>query len=326
MKTLVLNDQATLRWSRVGRLVAGVRDDSSAVALFDDASALLDLFSQPVDAEAAVRQYVTGYEGGDMSDELAENVRRAVALLERARVLVPPDDPDGRGVLERFGVLRMPDCLDRAECAEIYAQSRIAMKTRGRALSRNGPVLDSAYETNHVQLPAEIIVLVRQRLSALRAELEQHYQINLRDFVRDPLGLAYPRGGVFQPHIDWAPILPSDSHEDASAIREPTMQLVLFLNSQVDSLSPGTYAGGELVLYPDYLWGGSTVLRVRGRAGSVLAFPSFMLHGVDAVTAGERHVVISMWYAEARGNSGWPQQWTDAVHATNAQAEPCLRG
>ncbi|MGH7105117.1 MAG: Fe2+-dependent dioxygenase [Acetobacteraceae bacterium] len=51
---------------------------------------------------------------------------------------------------------------------------------------------------------------------------------------------------------------------------------------------PETYQGGELTVYL-----GTETVRVKGKAGSAVFYPSTTLHQVPAVTAGERLVMIT---------------------------------
>jgi PKHD-type hydroxylase len=51
---------------------------------------------------------------------------------------------------------------------------------------------------------------------------------------------------------------------------------------------PASYQGGELVVYL-----GSEIVRVKGKPGSALLYPSTTLHEVVPVTSGERLVMIT---------------------------------
>jgi PKHD-type hydroxylase len=86
----------------------------------------------------------------------------------------------------------------------------------------------------------------------------------------------YGVGMTYGPHTDAAylPIGPQPLRSDVSC--------TLFLND------PAAYQGGELTVYL-----GSEVVRIKGKPGSAVLYPSTTLHQVVPVTAGERLVMIT---------------------------------
>ena len=86
----------------------------------------------------------------------------------------------------------------------------------------------------------------------------------------------YGVGMTYGPHTDAAylPIGPQPLRSDVSC--------TLFLND------PSAYQGGELTIYL-----GSEVVRIKGKPGSAVLYPSTTLHQVVPVTSGERVVMIT---------------------------------
>lgn len=86
----------------------------------------------------------------------------------------------------------------------------------------------------------------------------------------------YGVGMTYGPHTDAAylPIGPQPLRSDVSC--------TLFLNE------PSAYQGGELTIYL-----GSEVVRIKGKPGAAVLYPSTTLHQVVPVTSGERLVMIT---------------------------------
>jgi predicted 2-oxoglutarate/Fe(II)-dependent dioxygenase YbiX len=74
--------------------------------------------------------------------------------------------------------------------------------------------------------------------------------------------------------------------------------VVVFLNRQTEQPESDSFCGGSLVLYglvgePDWQDYG---FPLTGEAGLLVAFPSSVIHEVEAVTAGERYT-IATWFS-----------------------------
>lgn len=119
---------------------------------------------------------------------------------------------------------------------------------------------------------------------------QQASQIALGAFQRSeearnfalPQRIAIPQFGRYEvgmnygPHIDSAflPISQTPMRTDVSC--------TMFIND------PATYQGGELVVFL-----GTQELRIKGKPGEAVFYPSTTLHQVAPVTAGERLVMIT---------------------------------
>ena len=91
----------------------------------------------------------------------------------------------------------------------------------------------------------------------------------------------YTTGGFYDYHMDT--ILGTDKPVDMPETRKLSMSLILS--------DPSEYEGGEF-----YIQSGSPeqekLLKMEQLKGRVLAFPSFMIHGVAPVTKGKRESVV----------------------------------
>jgi PKHD-type hydroxylase len=86
----------------------------------------------------------------------------------------------------------------------------------------------------------------------------------------------YEVGMTYGPHIDSA-FMPIDQMPLRSDV-----SCTMFIND------PATYQGGELVVYL-----GTQEVRIKGRPGEAVFYPSTTLHQVAPVTAGQRLVMIT---------------------------------
>lgn len=111
---------------------------------------------------------------------------------------------------------------------------------------------------------------IYQRLAAVAREANQKaYQFRLDDFMTVTV-LEYNPDGFFDWHLDLG-----TGHFAARKL-----SLVTFLTP------PEEYTGGELC-FPD---GGAPL---RGAQGTTVIFPSYLMHKVNPVTAGNRHTLVS---------------------------------
>jgi len=78
------------------------------------------------------------------------------------------------------------------------------------------------------------------------------------------------------------------AHVDAAFMNIGGQLLRSDVSCSIFISDPAAYQGGELTIYL-----GTEALRVRGKPGSAVFYPSTTLHEVPPVTAGERLVMIS---------------------------------
>jgi predicted 2-oxoglutarate/Fe(II)-dependent dioxygenase YbiX len=83
----------------------------------------------------------------------------------------------------------------------------------------------------------------------------------------------------------------------------------VFLNSSRARPADEEFSGGELLIFPEssclrrYAASARQALRIVPRRGSLVAFPSTMLHEVLPVRVGTRDVIVD-WFYEVRNRLG----------------------
>ena len=113
------------------------------------------------------------------------------------------------------------------------------------------------------------------------------------------------------------------AHTDAAFLPIAQQPLRSDVSCTVFITDPADYEGGELVIYL-----GSEEVRIKGRPGSAVFYPSTTVHQVVPVTSGERLVVITfiqsqipdqmqrdLLYAlgEVRALEGLKMEWPNRV-------------
>ena len=164
------------------------------------------------------------------------------------------------------------------------------------AMDRGAPepaeVLEDTIEhQNHVrrtlslEVDQETLERVEGRLDSARAQLEAASGLALG--VREGTSfLRYLPGGFYLPHQDRGelPAWPGAARRQLS--------VVLFLNSAKEGGDADSFSGGVLRLYPD----GVEPIDVVPVQGTLVAFPSTMLHEVTRVGDAVRDVVVDWFY------------------------------
>lgn len=136
-------------------------------------------------------------------------------------------------------------------------------------------------DTQHVHLTDSVNEQLERIVDAsIRDHIEPFYGVRVRDM--EPLQiLRYGLGGHYIPHVDAETLYKDD---DGLELWEKTLDrdlsLVYFLNDD--------FSGGELV-FP------ALDLVIEAEAGTLVCFPSDhnFVHGVNAVTAGDRYTVVT---------------------------------
>jgi SM-20-related protein len=192
------------------------------------------------------------------------------------------------GLLGKQGFLTPEDC--RALRDEIAQASASAATVREEG--REYGVDEGKRKTRWAEVSQEASGLVVDRLTQLLPEVSERLGVQVSG-VQNPQFLRYREGDFFRRHRDRNP-----DAEAAKFARERQVSAVLFLNGESNEPAPDTYEGGALTLYGlmEDREGGSIGLPVTGEAGSLIAFPSDMVHEVTPVSRGERYTVVSWFY------------------------------
>jgi SM-20-related protein len=194
----------------------------------------------------------------------------------------------------KFGLLGVPGFLDAETCARLrreIAGATTVSVTVGEAGGTFG--VDESYrKTRRAKVSSAASSRVTEGLLALRQDVSQTFGADVSG-VQDPQFLVYRKGDFFRLHRD------RDPAEDAARFSgQRQVSAVLFLNGESGDPVPGTHTGGALTLYGliDDGRGGMVGLPVTAETGSLIAFPSDMVHEVKPVTRGERYSVVSWFY------------------------------
>lgn len=168
--------------------------------------------------------------------------------------------------------LQIEDFLTAPEVAAVTEHARRANFVDGRRfnphnVTKNNLVVDPADANG--QQAAQIALAAFQR-----SEEARNFTFPRR--IAPPQILRYGESKGYGAHVDAAfmAVGRQPLRSDVSA--------TLFISD------PAAYEGGELVIYL-----GSETVRIRGRAGGIVLYPSTTLHEVAPVTSGERVVMIT---------------------------------
>ena len=144
----------------------------------------------------------------------------------------------------------------------------------------------------HAEVSKSSTSLVKERLMALKAKLENHFNLSFDDCEK-PQFLVYKKGGYFQPHKDG-----EDEPGKPEYIKRRQISIVVFLNQESNKPAPDTYCGGALTFYgliDDPKWK-KYGFQLNGEAGLMVAFRSDLLHEVTTVTSGTRLAIVSWFF------------------------------
>lgn len=171
--------------------------------------------------------------------------------------------------------LTLPDALDPADCDRLRADLARAPRRDGRLVGgQAAPDIRRADLVWIDDLPGAGWVMAA--MVRLFARANRHFGFDLTDFAESAQAARY--GQDRQGHFDWH----SDIGAGALAQRRK-------LTAVVQLSDPGDYQGGALEVWPD-----SHPRPAPRDKGSALVFPSFALHRVTPVTAGERWS-LTLW-------------------------------
>jgi PKHD-type hydroxylase len=168
--------------------------------------------------------------------------------------------------------LRIEGFLSASEIASL-------LDIAGRAKFVDGKLTNPHNVTKNNLIADAQDALAQQASQIALAALQRSEQA--RNFVFPqrvalPTLCRYAVGMNYGPHVDTA-FLPGGQQP-----MRCDLSCTIFLSD------PASYQGGELVVYS-----GSESVRVKGKPGEVVFYPSTSIHQVMPVTAGERVVVIT---------------------------------
>ncbi len=168
--------------------------------------------------------------------------------------------------------LQIEDFLTAAEVQSVAEIARQAKFIEGKSSNPHNPTKESAIGDPNdpiAQKASQIALAALQR-----SEQARNFVFPQR--VAMPSLCRYGTGMKYGAHIDAAYLAvgPQPLRSDVSC--------TIFISS------PADYQGGDLVAHI-----GSEIIRIKGKAGSAVFYPSTTVHQVVPVSAGERLVIIT---------------------------------
>jgi PKHD-type hydroxylase len=159
--------------------------------------------------------------------------------------------------------------------SEVRSVTELAGRTR--FLSGRHPNPHNTTKNNVIQDPADPVgQQASQTVLAAIQRSEEARNFVLPRRIAVPQFLRYAEGMTYGAHVDAAFMMVGGQ------LLRSDVACTVFLND------PDTYQGGELIVHL-----GTEIVRVKGKPGSAVFYPSTTLHEVPPVTAGERLVMIS---------------------------------
>jgi PKHD-type hydroxylase len=168
--------------------------------------------------------------------------------------------------------LQIDDLLTQAEVASLTELARRTKLISGRSSNPHNTT-----KKNIIQDPADP---AGQQASQIALTAIQRNE-PARNFVQ-PRRIAIPT------FAKYAEAMTYGAHADAAFMSLGGQLLRSDVSCTIFISDPDTYQGGELTIYL-----GTETIRVKGKPGSAMFYPSTTLHEVHAVTSGERLVMIT---------------------------------
>jgi PKHD-type hydroxylase len=159
--------------------------------------------------------------------------------------------------------------------AEVLSITEIASQTRFISGRHSNP--HNATKNNVIQDPNDP---VGQRASQVALTAIQRSE-EARNFV-------IPRRVAVPQLLRYGPGMTYGAHADAAFLNVGPQPLRSDVSCTIFISDPDTYAGGELTIYL-----GTETVRIRGKPGAAVFYPSTTLHEVPPVSSGERLVMIT---------------------------------
>jgi SM-20-related protein len=203
---------------------------------------------------------------------------------------MPPPD-----FFARLGLFVVKDFFDADGCASLRAEAAACEREPLAVVdgySADERIKDDVRRTKGAQVSKQTRALVRSRLTGLQPDIERHFGLTFEG-CEQPQFLVYQPGDYFRAHRDG-----EDAPGKPDYARRRRVSIVIFLNGETETPSPGSFCGGALTLYglleePRMKQYG---LGLVGEAGLLLGFRSDLMHEVRDVTYGQRYTVVSWFF------------------------------
>jgi predicted 2-oxoglutarate/Fe(II)-dependent dioxygenase YbiX len=189
------------------------------------------------------------------------------------------------------------DVLSHADCRHVVAAMNATPGVAGGVLRRGQDAVDGRMRTctEHAVAAAQAVPV----LGAMRAVAREAFPLEgawLKEMLLDgPKYCSYGPGEYFRAHRDR-----SDDPDDPIAVRTRSLSFVCFLNAAEPVEGLPSFDGGTLVMYVPAADGSIEPLNIRPSAGTIVTFPSDLLHEVRPVRQGIRYSAVA--WLHPRGN------------------------
>ena len=168
--------------------------------------------------------------------------------------------------------LQIENFLTAAEVQSVAETARQAKFIDGRRSNPHNTTKDSAIGDPNdpmAQKASQIALAALQRSEEVRNFVFPQ-RMALPSLCRYDVGMKY------------------GAHIDAAYLPVGTQPLRSDVSCTIFITNPGDYQGGELVAHL-----GSEIVRIKGKAGSAVFYPSTTVHQVVPVSSGERLVIVT---------------------------------
>lgn len=189
--------------------------------------------------------------------------------------------------LRRLGVFVAPSLWDEEGCARLRAAMGLGRLSPAE-IYVNGYVVDpDMRRAFDVEIDPSTVAEVERAIDGIRGDVARFFGIELRA-TEGPSFLRYLPGGFYRAHHDCI--------EDRGEQWPRRVSVVLFLTT-AGCGSAVSCEGGSLRLYgPINTACDPAPLDILPVGGTLVAFPSTVLHEVLPVTAGVRDTVVDWFY------------------------------
>jgi predicted 2-oxoglutarate/Fe(II)-dependent dioxygenase YbiX len=192
-----------------------------------------------------------------------------------------------------LGLFVRNDFFNPIVCAEIRAQMRAGESEKAliyKSASDDGVLDEGVRKSFRVQVEKSTKSMVRDRFTALKPDLEEHFRTSLGE-CESPSFLSYGEGAYFKQHLD------ATQHPDIAARR---VSLVVFLNACSKEPAADCFGGGALNFFglmkgPQWE---DCAFAIDAELGMLVGFSSDIVHEVQPVTFGQRFTTVS-WFRAA---------------------------
>ena len=159
--------------------------------------------------------------------------------------------------------------------AEVESVAELAGRTKFLSGRRSNP--HNATKDNLIQDPADPVG--QQASQIVLAAIQRH---------EDAHNFVLPRRIAMPQFLRYGEAMTYGAHADAAFMNIGGQLLRADVSATIFINDPASYQGGELTIYL-----GTEAVRVKGKPGSAVFYPSTTLHQVPPVSAGERLVMIT---------------------------------